>query len=154
MSKRTFSYDSEARRRATKRRVAVYTLDECLLKAKRGDKAPLARHLREGCTIVEQRHLDALADLISAPKRGKGRPRGHDPSERAQALRIIVGMVRRLERDWLAKNPNKAFRGRRKKIAEALAMIGDDDFSFADPITEAEIYAALNSGGSSQKNRN
>ena len=67
-------------------------------------------------------------------------------------MRTIVTLVRRLERDWHNKNPNKLIRGVRPKlIAQFFAMPSDDDrFSFAVPITEDEVYAALNRGGSSQ----
>ena len=107
-----FSYDKEARLRGRKHRLAIYDLDEGLLKAKSGNNEPLAKYLRAGGTITEQRHLDALADLIAPPKRERGRPRGRDTSERAEALRAIVRMVRRLEREWYKKNPNQSLMSR------------------------------------------
>jgi hypothetical protein len=133
---------------------------------KKNDKVPLlVKYLRDGIAVIEKKHpkmlaeldlkehFEMLADLIAPPAKKRGRPKGGDPSERAQAVRTIVALVRRRERDWKKKNPNRPFRGvRRELVAQFFAEPGDDDrFSFTRTITEDEIVDALNRGGSSRE---
>jgi hypothetical protein len=144
-----FVYHQDRRIRGTQRKL----LDNALAEAAKGNVKRLATYLRYGFAITEQRHLNALADLIAPPIRKRGRPKGRDPSPRAEAVRRLVALVSKREREWHKKNPNKSFRGfRRKFIREVFAMPGDDgDFGFAVEITEDEVYAALNRGSSSRK---
>jgi hypothetical protein len=143
-----FPYNKDRRRRAIHTKV----LDQALTKAADGDVKMLANCLRAGFAITEKHQLEALADLVAPPKRGRGRPKGPDPSQRAEAKRMIVAIIRVRERKLLKKK-NKLARGDRLKlIRELFADPGDDDrFSFKNPITEDEIYSALNRGGSSRK---
>jgi|SRR5579863_720500 len=154
-------FDQERRTRAIKRKL----LDAAFVKAAEGDVRPLVMRLRAGSAITEQRHLDAIADLITPPpKRGRGRPKGRDPSARAEALRTIVAMVRRRERNWHKRNLHRSFRGVRRKLIDqvlaAIEMEGDDntsydrEFDFSNPITAEEVHQALDRGGSSQKIQN
>lgn len=145
-----FPYDKNRRRRAIQHKA----LDNALAKATKGDIELLATYLRLGFAITEPRHLNALADIVAPPPRKRGRPKGRDPSPRAEAVRALVALVGRRERDWRKKNPNKPIRGFRRKfirdVFEMLAMHGNGDFGFDVEITEDEVYAALNRGGSSQ----
>jgi hypothetical protein len=151
-------YDEDRRKRGVHRRWMRYAIKEA---KKKNDKVPLlVEYPREGIAVIEKKHpqlladlkehFEMLADLIAPPARKRGRPKGRDASERAAAKRLIVSSVRALEREWLKKNPNKSIRGIRPEFF-AMPVEDDDRFSFSKPITEDEVHAALNRGGSSRK---
>jgi hypothetical protein len=158
-------YDEDRRKRRAERTLLRGAIKKA---TKKNDKVPLlVKYLRERIADIKKEdpqllddlkeHFEMLADLIAPPAKKRGRPKGRDQSERAQAVSLIVYMVRELEREWLKKNPNKSIRGIRPElIAQVFAMpVEDDDrFSFSKPITEDEVHAALNRGGSSRKIRN
>ncbi|MGB3490212.1 MAG: hypothetical protein WBA62_19135 [Xanthobacteraceae bacterium] len=146
------AYDKDLRTRGIHRRL----MDYAIAKAAKGDATILEKYLRFGIPITEHEHLNALADLIVPKAKQVGRPKGPDPSPRAEAVRTLVDMVQRLERDWRSKNPDEPFRNvRRSLINQVFALPCDDGtFGFPNPITEDEIFIALNRKGSSQKKSN
>lgn len=139
-------YDNKRRLRYIRR----VTLNSALNKVARGDVQPLARYLRAGGPVSRKADLHVIADLIDPPKKNTR------TTKRTQSIRTgRIARVRALERASFRKNPNTPFyRVRRKLIARVFASPFDDgEFGFAEPITEDEIYVALNRGGTSQKNK-
>jgi hypothetical protein len=158
-----FVYDTDSRTRGTHRRRLRYAIKET---KKKNDLVPLlVKYLRDSIAVMKKEHpvvladlkehFEMLAELIAPQARKRGRPKGRDPSERAEAVRIIVARVRKVERDWKKKNPNRPFRGVRKKLIKQVFAMPDDsgdsgDFDFKNPITEDEVFKVLTRGGSSR----
>ena len=122
--KKKRSYDSASRIRGMQLRSRWSALDKALDEAAKGSTDALVRYLRDGVAISEQRHLDAIADLVK--RRGVGHP--VDLSPRVETMRLIIGMVRNQERLWRRRHPGKSLpRGLRIKLIEqAMAFIGEE----------------------------
>lgn len=146
MSKKPFTYDAESRSRGLQRRAQWSAIDKAIADAMKKSTGTLVDLLRDGVAITEQRHLDAIADLIE-------RRRGHpiDRSPRAETKALIVGMVRHQERLWRRRHPGKPLqRGLRNKLIErAIVFVAEQGPKVID-IPIADIHAVLRRGRTSR----
>lgn len=91
-------YDVVHRQQSLSKRLMMYSFDDHVSCAYRGDAQPLCEYLLSD-TPLSQENRRKLADLISRriQLKQRGRPRGSDPAPVTEAVRQIAYDVRRLQ---------------------------------------------------------
>jgi len=127
-----------------------FAFPAAMAKADRGNTEELRNYLMSKDPLTAE-HREALADLIYRyiQRKGRGRPRGSDPSPRAMAKSVWVGIVKGRERQWHRAHPGCTLpKGMRKSLIQQVGdQLGDEDFFYGiEPIDPDEIHKALARG--------